>query len=58
MKGNRQLMIFDRNELMADRIVEMTAENTVCAAIGAGHFWGEKGVLNALRKKGFIVEPD
>jgi uncharacterized protein len=58
MKGNRQLMIFDRNALMADRIADMAAENTVCAAIGAGHFWGEKGVLNGLRKKGFIVVPD
>jgi uncharacterized protein len=58
MKGNRQLMIFDRNELMANRIADMAAENSVCAAIGAGHFWGEKGVLNCLRKKGFTVVPD
>jgi uncharacterized protein len=47
-----------RNELMARRIAEMTAENTVCAVIGAGHFWGKKGVLNGLRKLGFIVVPD
>lgn len=58
MKGNRRLMIFDRNDLMAQRIAEMAAKNTVCAAIGAGHLWGEKGVLNSLRKMGFIVVPD
>jgi uncharacterized protein len=58
IKGNRKLMIFDRNDLMARRITEMATEDTVCAAIGAGHFWGEKGVLNALRKAGFTVEPD
>ena len=57
MKGSRKLMIFDRNILMSNRLADMAAENTVCAAIGAGHFWGEKGVLNCLRKKGFIVEP-
>jgi uncharacterized protein len=58
MKGNRKLMISDRNELMARRIADMSAENSVCAAIGAGHFWGEKGVLNGLRKLGFTVVPD
>jgi uncharacterized protein len=58
IKGNRRLMIFDRNALMARRIADMARENTVCAAIGAGHFWGEKGVLNCLRKLGFVVEPD
>lgn len=58
MKGSRKLMIFDRNQLMCNRLADMAAENTVCAAIGAGHFWGEKGVLNGLRKKGFIVVPD
>ncbi|MDZ7880075.1 MAG: TraB/GumN family protein [Saprospiraceae bacterium] len=57
VKSNRQLMITDRNALMARRIAEMSAENTVCAAIGAGHLWGEKGVLNGLRKLGFKVEP-
>lgn len=58
MKGNRRLMIFDRNNLMTERIAAMAAENTVCVAIGAGHLWGEKGVLNQLKKMGFIVEPD
>jgi uncharacterized protein len=58
MKGNRKLMIFDRNALMTSRLADMTLENTVCAAIGAGHLWGEKGVLNLLKKKGFIVVPD
>jgi uncharacterized protein len=57
VKGNRQLMITDRNALMARRIADLAAENTVCAAIGAGHLWGEKGVLNGLRKLGFKVEP-
>lgn len=58
MKGNKRLMIFDRNDLMTQRIAAMAAENTVCVAIGAGHLWGEKGVLNQLKKKGFIVQPN
>jgi uncharacterized protein len=57
VKGNQQLMITDRNALMARRIADMAAENTVCAAVGAGHLWGEKGVLNGLRKLGYKVEP-
>jgi uncharacterized protein len=57
VKGNRQLMITDRNALMARRIADLAVENTVCAAVGAGHLWGEKGVLNGLRKLGYKVEP-
>ena len=58
MKGNRRLMIFDRNQKMAQRIAALVAENgSVCAAIGAGHLWGERGVLNLLRRQGFVVKP-
>ena len=56
-RGGRQMLLYNRNEIMANRIAEMMNENTVCAAIGAGHFGGKKGVLRLLKLKGFEVKP-
>lgn len=56
-KGSRKMMIYDRNEIMAERITELSNQNTVCAAIGAGHLAGKKGVLRLLKLKGYIVKP-
>ena len=56
-KGSRRLLLYDRNEIMAQRIAEMSSEMTLCAAIGAGHLAGQKGVLRLLKNKGFQVKP-
>lgn len=56
-KGNRRLLLYDRNHIMAQRIADMTKEMTLCAAIGAGHLAGKNGVLNLLKKNGFEVAP-
>jgi uncharacterized protein len=56
-KGNRDLLLFDRNEVMAQRIAALSSEMTLCAAIGAGHLAGKKGVLRLLKNKGFTVKP-
>ncbi|MBL7818199.1 MAG: TraB/GumN family protein [Saprospiraceae bacterium] len=55
-KSSRRLLVYDRNVLMANRIAEICQTTSLCAAIGAGHLAGEKGVLRLLKKKGFIVE--
>jgi uncharacterized protein len=56
-KGNRRLLLFDRNEKMAQRIADLTQQTTLCAAIGAGHLAGKKGVLRLLKNNGFEVKP-
>lgn len=56
-KGSRRLLLFDRNEIMAQRIAELSQNMTLCAAIGAGHLAGKKGVLNLLKNAGFEVKP-
>jgi uncharacterized protein len=56
-QANRKLMLFDRNELMTKRIVELSEQNSLCVAVGAGHLSGKKGILNLLKKHGFIVKP-
>ena len=56
-KGSRRLLLFDRNVIMARRIADLSQEMTICAAIGAGHLAGKKGVLQLLKSAGFTVTP-
>ena len=53
----RKVLLYSRNEIMANRIADFTQEQTLFAAIGAGHLGGGKGVLRLLKKKGFILKP-
>lgn len=55
--GLRRLLIFDRNQIMADRIATMCQQQSVFVAIGAGHLAGGKGVLRFLKHKGFTLRP-
>ncbi|MEM6966393.1 MAG: TraB/GumN family protein [Bacteroidota bacterium] len=55
--GERQLLLYDRNEIMADRVSKMINEQTVVGAIGAAHLSGKKGVLRLLKRKGIQVKP-
>jgi len=53
----RKLLLFQRNLIMAERINRMLREQTLFAAIGAGHLGGEKGILRLLKRKGLTVTP-
>ncbi len=55
--GMRQVLLYDRNILMADRFEQFAKEQSLFAAIGAGHLGGKKGVLRLLKKKGYTVKP-
>lgn len=54
--GLRKIMLYRRNEVMANRIFEMASEAPVFAAVGAGHLGGGKGVLRKLKHKGMKVK--
>ena len=56
-KGLRKLLLYNRNIIMADRIAEMAAEQSICVAIGAGHLGGSKGVLRLLKQRGLKLSP-
>lgn len=53
----RRTLIFDRNERMATRILELCRERTMFVAIGAAHLSGGKGVLRLLRQQGCRYRP-
>lgn len=45
-----------RNKKWIPRMAEMMKNNSVFFAVGAGHLWGDNGVINLLRKEGYKVE--
>ncbi|OJW84043.1 MAG: hypothetical protein BGO69_09265 [Bacteroidetes bacterium 46-16] len=47
----------DRNKRWIDRMVDKMDQKSVFFAVGAGHLWGENGVINLLKKEGYRVEP-
>lgn len=55
--AERKLLLYDRNEIMANRMTKMMHEQTMVCAIGAAHLAGKRGVLRLLKQNGFKVKP-
>lgn len=53
----RKILLYNRNEVMCQRIIEMTHENSSFIAIGAAHLSGKKGVLRLLKQAEISVKP-
>jgi uncharacterized protein YbaP (TraB family) len=50
--------LVSRNYNMANRVEKHFKGNSVFIAVGAAHLPGNKGIINLLREKGYIVEPN
>ena len=46
-----------RNKKWIPRMADKMNKSAVFFAVGAGHLWGDNGVINLLRKDGYKVEP-
>lgn len=53
----KQKLITERNQTMADSFLAQSQQQRVFAAVGASHLGGEDGLLNRLRKAGYVVSP-
>ncbi len=53
----RKVMLHERNELFADRLLPHLERGGVFASFGAAHLPGVKGVVGLLRRKGVEVKP-
>ena len=53
----RQVMIYDRNIIMANEIERLVNTNSTFCAVGAGHLSGSKGILRLLKNMGFQLKP-
>lgn len=57
MHSLRRTIIYDRNRLMAKRILSLDKECSYFISVGVGHFSGRAGILSLLRKGGWSVRP-
>ncbi len=51
------LFLDERNIKWIPRMADKMKKSSVFFAVGAGHLWGDNGVINLLRKSGYTVEP-
>lgn len=54
---NMDAFLDERNQRWISRIVEKMDQCSVFFAVGAGHLWGENGLITLLRKEGYTVKP-
>jgi uncharacterized protein YbaP (TraB family) len=57
MGSLRKLMIYDRNEFMAKKLLELANDGATFCAVGAAHLPGNKGMLKLLKSDGYNVTP-
>lgn len=50
-------LLNDRNKKWASSMPGMMSQNSIFFAVGAGHLWGDKGVIKLLQAQGYKVEP-
>ncbi len=55
MEGILNLFLDDRNREWAGAMGKMMETDAVFFAVGAGHLWGENGVISLLRQEGYTV---
>ncbi|MBK9728352.1 MAG: TraB/GumN family protein [Saprospiraceae bacterium] len=53
----RTIMLIHRNHIISNRIVEIGASKTCFFTCGAGHLYGNQGVLRNLKKQGIKLQP-
>ena len=50
-------LVYNRNKTMVSKIEDfLKAKETYFVIVGAGHLIGERGIVESLRKKGYLVE--
>ncbi len=54
---SRRAMIYERNEHMTQKLMELMADRAVFAAVGVGHLPGKEGMLRKLKSRGVKLEP-
>jgi len=52
-----QFDLANRNEIMVGGMIKLMQADNLFVAVGASHLAGEKGVINLLKKAGYILRP-
>ena len=54
---SRKCLLEVRNENWMVKMPDMMKDKSTFFAVGAAHLLGEQGMINLLRKKGYVVKP-
>jgi uncharacterized protein YbaP (TraB family) len=57
MANFTDILLYNRNKNWVEKLKTIMPGHPVFVAVGAGHLPGDKGVINLLRKAGYIVKP-
>ena len=57
MANFTDILLYNRNKNWVEKLKTILPDHSVVVAVGAGHLPGDKGVINLLRKAGYIVKP-
>jgi uncharacterized protein YbaP (TraB family) len=57
MDDNMGAFVDERNIKWIPRMIDMMDQRSTFFAVGAGHLWGENGIISLLRKEGYTVKP-
>jgi uncharacterized protein YbaP (TraB family) len=57
MAGGLNVFLDDRNVKWIPRMTSKMNTSSVFFAVGAGHLWGEMGVISLLQKAGYTLKP-
>ena len=57
MNEYMDLLLYGRNRRWVRQMPNIMREGTLLFAVGAGHLAGEQGVINLLRKEGYVLKP-
>lgn len=56
-KDDLNALLYERNRKWVPVIVQLSRRQPTFIAVGAGHLWGDQGVIALLRAGGYKVEP-
>jgi len=52
-----EVLIYSRNRDWIKPLIDRARNASIFVAVGAGHLYGDQGVLNLLRKEGYVLRP-
>jgi len=53
----KKIMLYDRNQIIANSIHGFAQNHKLFAAMGASHLWGKSGVIALMKKEGYQLKP-
>lgn len=57
LEAYMDLLLYQRNRNWVAQIKKITGEKTLLFAVGAGHLVGNNGLLDLLKKEGYVLKP-